>query len=121
MEERLRYEPAIIAGFSIGGAMTLRTTKKSVEENFCKIYGVGYYRLDSLLRYEKPVAHLRGPKGWKCDIYNLGDGIALATGHEPIGKRINSNLTTKYNLMAKQANHDYATIKELIKQFKEEI
>ncbi len=104
--------------------MKLKTTKKSVLQNFSAVYQVGYCRLYNLLRELKPVAYIENSTGWRADVYNLGDGIALTTGYTPFGQKIDSEVINEYEFKAKLArcteNKEAAT-NDLINQFKEEI
>lgn len=104
--------------------MKLKTTKKSVFENFCAVYQVGYCKLYNLLRCLDPIAYVANSYGWRADVYDLGNGIALTTGYAPFGKEIDSYITNEFEFKAKLArcNENYEVItSDLINQFKEEI
>ena len=73
--------------------MKFRTTKKYIIENGGPIISVPYCSLQTLLRYEKPVAYTAGRNGWGADIYTIG-GVTIVTGYAPFG-----NITPDYDTL----------------------
>lgn len=65
--------------------MKFRVTQKEIKANFSKIISVPYCSLQNLLNYESPVAYTARREGWAADIYDMGGGVAIATGYAPFG------------------------------------
>lgn len=82
--------------------MKYKTTKKEVMRGFYQVLACGYCELDSLLAYEGPEACVCGVNGWKADIYNVENGIAIVTGYAPFGKQIPYELVKKYEDQARK-------------------
>jgi len=66
--------------------MKLKATKKEMCDGFYKIISIGYCDLQSLLKYENPIAYSCGVYGWSCDYYNF-DGVLLSTGYSPLNAK----------------------------------
>ena len=49
----------------------LKTTKKDIKNNACKILKIHYCKAQTLLWYEYPFAYSAGNMGWACDYYNI--------------------------------------------------
>ena len=78
--------------------MKFKTSKKAVLEGYDKVISVGYNNLQSLLACENPIAYTVRNEGWGADIYDLGGGIAIATGYAPFGNIYpDYSLTKKYD------------------------
>ena len=73
--------------------MKFRTTKKYILNNGGPIISVPYCSLQTLLRYEEPVAYTAGRNGWGADIYTIG-GATIVTGYAPFG-----NITPDYDTL----------------------
>lgn len=65
--------------------MKFKTTQKAIRVNYNKIICVPYCELQNLLNYESPVAYTVRRDGWAADIYDMGGGVAIATGYAPFG------------------------------------
>lgn len=108
--------------------MKFKTSKKTMRDYYGKnLYCVGYCDLSYLLYYKNASAYSCGVYGWSCDYYEL-ENICISTGYSPIGKRINYELTKKYNDKARElinSTLDYEEVKQklnqLIKEFIQEI
>ena len=57
-----------------------KTTAKAIKDGYYKIISVGYCELQSLLKYESPIAYASGYYGWNFDVYDV-DGVAIVTGY----------------------------------------
>ena len=73
--------------------MKFKTTKSAIMNGYCKVLSVGYCDLQNLLRYHNPIAYTCGVYGWNCDIYQITDTFAIATGYRPFG-----NVKSDYSL-----------------------
>ena len=82
--------------------MKYKTTQKEVMNGFQTVISCGYCSLQFLLRYETPSAYTSGADGWKADIYDMGNGIALVTGYAPFGSRVPYEITKKYDSAAQK-------------------
>lgn len=65
--------------------MKFKTTQKAIKANYNTIICVPYCGLQNLLNYESPVAYTERREGWAADIYDMGGGVAIATGYAPFG------------------------------------
>lgn len=65
--------------------MKCRTIQKEVKANYSTIISVPYCSLQHLLAYESPIAYTKRREGWAADIYDVGGGVAIATGCAPFG------------------------------------
>lgn len=65
--------------------MKFKTTQKAVKAGYTTVIAVPYCDLQYLLNYESPVAYTVRREGWGADIYNMGGGVAIATGYAPFG------------------------------------
>jgi hypothetical protein len=67
--------------------MKMKTTKKYVQHFFGRnIIPIGYCHAQFLLRGREPMWYTTSRVyGWLADVYNLGDGLAIATGYAPFG------------------------------------
>ena len=81
----------------------LKTTKKSIKNNYYNILEIGYSDIQELLRYTEPFAYTCGIYGWNADIYEVTtehDGIynkiVICTGYRPFG-----NISVKYDTLRK--------------------
>jgi len=79
--------------------MKIRTSKKSFRHE--EVYGVGYCKLQYLLRSEEPIAYSAGIYGWSCDYYKIGD-IYISTGYSPIGKKADYKIVEHFNKLAEK-------------------
>tara|TARA_R100000781_G_C4048020_1_gene116458 strand:+ start:464 stop:814 length:351 start_codon:yes stop_codon:yes gene_type:complete len=86
--------------------MRLETTKKQIKENTHPdhLLAVGYCDLQYLLRFEKPFAFSKGVNGWACDYYEIefdNQTYIISTGYNPIGNRIDYDLTKNFEEIAR--------------------
>ncbi len=81
--------------------MKFKTTAKAIKEGYAKVYSVGYCDLETLLRYEEPVAYTAGVYGWNANIYQLNNYTALVTGYRPFGGHIDYQLVKEYENRAR--------------------
>jgi hypothetical protein len=58
-----------------------KTTSKALKDGCSAIIDVGYCDLQNLLKYRSPVAYNSGRDGWNYDVYDVGNGVAIATGY----------------------------------------
>ena len=73
----------------------IETTKKSVLSSYTCI-SIGYCELETLLKYESPVAFTCSKTyGWRADVYVFGN-VAIVTGYAPFGKHIIYDVVQKY-------------------------
>lgn len=86
--------------------MKLKTTKKSVKNEFNNIYSIGYCNAQYLLQGTKPFAYSTGTYGWSCDYYNI-DGVCISTGYSPIGESIGYDLVREYDNKAMKIFDNY--------------
>lgn len=86
----------------------IKTTKKSIMENYNNIISVGYCDLAFLLYYKEPIFYTTGIYGWNADIYVL-DNAVIVTGYRPFGDIHASyyGICHKYNEKARAIKEDY--------------
>ncbi len=65
--------------------MKYRATQKEIRDGFNAVIAVPYCSLPSLLTFESPIAYTVRREGWGADIYDVGNGVAIATGYAPFG------------------------------------
>ena len=51
--------------------MKFKTTQKEIKASYKNIIKVGYCELQTLLRYEEPIAYTTRREGWGADIYRI--------------------------------------------------
>lgn len=108
----------------------IETTKKSVMSSYTCIsimynlfvvspdirLSFGYCELETLLKYESPVAFTCSKNyGWRADVYVFGD-VAIVTGYAPFGTRISYDVVQKYE-KASYAIHSKEDMRKLIDTF----
>ena len=81
---------------------------------------VGYCQLQTLLKFENPIAYSSGFYGWSCDYYQVGS-VYICTGYSPIGKEVNYSLIKKYENAANAVETKEAMTKLLNDFVKEAI
>lgn len=110
--------------------MKFKTTQKEIRENYNKIICVPYCGLQTLLNYESPVAYTVRREGWAADIYDMGGGVAIATGYAPFGNiRPGYDICRKYEKQAEKIRYNYTLsydrqrdmLKSLAKKFVKEV
>lgn len=110
--------------------MKFKTTQKAIRANYNKIICVPYCGLQNLLNYENPIAYTSRREGWAADIYDMGGGVAIATGYAPFGNvRPGYDICRKYEKQAEKIRYNYALSydrkrdmsKSLAKEFVKEV
>ena len=80
----------------------IETTKKSVLSSY-RCISIGYCGLDTLLKYESPVAFTCSKSyGWRADVY-VFDDVAIVTGYAPFGTHV--SIVQKYEDKAYSRNN----------------
>ena len=100
--------------------MKYKTTNRAVSNGYRKIITVGYCELQTLLKYESPIAYASGVYGWNYDVYQYGN-VAIVTGYRSFPKGIHADYKTvrKYEAMASGKNRE--ELEQLIKLFIDEV
>ena len=110
--------------------MKFKTTQKEIRANFNKIICVPYCELQTLLDYESPVAYTVRREGWGADVYDIGGGVAIATGYAPFGNvRPGYDICRKYEKQAEKIRYNYDLsydrqrdmLKSITKEFVKEV
>lgn len=110
--------------------MKFKTTQKAIKANYNTIICVPYCGLQILLNYESPVAYTIRREGWAADIYDMGGGVAIATGYAPFGNiRPSYELRERYETDAEKICYNYSlaweerrdALRELQRAFIEEV
>ena len=98
--------------------MSIKATRKSINETFRNIYSIPYCALQYLTMDIAPMAYTCGVYGWNADIYAFGS-TALVTGYRPFGKEVDRDLIDKFENRAKQLVHDrrYSELSDLREEF----
>lgn len=66
--------------------MKYKTTKKAILSNYPNVIKVGYCSLQTLLKFESPVAYTCSRAyGWQADIYEITFDTVIVTGYAPFG------------------------------------
>ncbi len=108
--------------------MKVKTTQSAIKANFAAVICVPYCELQTLLAYETPFAYTVRREGWAADIYDMGGGVAIATGYAPFGNiRPDYDLLKKYENDAKKIGEYYdfdyekrkALLREAVREFVE--
>ena len=89
--------------------MKVKVTKRQILDNYCHVISVGYCDLQDLLRFKNANYYTCGVYGWNSDIYDMGCGVAIATGYRPFGnlKASYYHITKKYNDKARKVHDKY--------------
>ena len=61
------------------------TTQKYIKALYKYIIKVPYCRLQYLLAFENPIYYHANGLGWRADIYQITEDIAICTGYAPYG------------------------------------
>jgi len=98
--------------------MSIKATKKSINQTFLKVFCVPYGDIQYLTKDIAPIAYTCGMYGWNADVYAFGS-IAIVTGYRPFGKEVNRDLIDKFENRAKEIVHDrrYSELSELRNEF----
>ena len=90
--------------------------------NYAFVCSVSYCELQTLLKYENPIAYTSDNCGWRADIYEVDRCVAIVTGYAPFGDYAPSyELCQKYEKQAESIICDYnnLTFEEQRKQRKQ--
>ena len=88
--------------------MKLQVTKKQVNQNFGRIYKIGYCSAQNLLHFKSAFAYSCGIYGWSCDYYQIGN-VCISTGYQPIGESVDYHLLSEFDKKAEKIVNDYKT------------
>ena len=102
--------------------MKMKTTKKYMQHIFGRnIISVGYCAVQFLMQGREPMWYTTSRTyGWRADVYNLGDGLAIATGYIPFGDlKLSYDFIQKYETAAAEAlsRHDEAEHERIFQAF----
>lgn len=102
--------------------MKREVTRKYVQHIVGKgIIPIGYCKAYFLLRGREPMWYTTSRiYGWRADVYNLGDGLAIATGYAPFGNiKLSCDFVQKYETAAAEAiaKHDEAEHERIFQAF----
>ena len=81
--------------------MSIKATRKSINETFRNVYRVPYCGIQYLTMDIAPIAYTCGVYGWNADVYAFGS-IAIVTGYRPFGKAVDKNVIDSFENRAKQ-------------------
>jgi hypothetical protein len=81
--------------------MSIKATKKSINQTFLKVFCVPYCGIQYLTSDIAPIAYTCGVYGWNADIYAFGS-IAIVTGYRPFGKEVDKNVIDRFENRARQ-------------------
>lgn len=60
-------------------------TKSQIMKGYPVVISIGYCNLQNLLYYEIPRYYTIRLEGWGCDVYEINNCVAIATGYAPFG------------------------------------
>lgn len=90
--------------------MSIKVTRKELENTFCNIYCCGYCELEYTLRFAKCFGYNYGIYGWNYSVYMVDPDTIIITGYRGMfGKRIPFELTEKTEKKAQAICHDFHT------------
>lgn len=85
--------------------LKLKTTKKTIKDNYNYIMGVSYCKMQYMLMYERPSYYNAGGYGWACDNYIItldnGSDLIISTGYDYIKSK---NITFDHEILKKYEN-----------------
>lgn len=61
--------------------MKAKFTFSTMKNHRPVVLGIGYCRAQFLLNYLSPIAYNATRDGWACDLYEINDKYAIATGY----------------------------------------
>lgn len=84
--------------------MKMKTTIKTIRNNYRKVFSTGYCELQYIMKYEEPQFFNSGVYGWNCDVYvDYRRDIAITTGYRNMtGRSIPLEIIEKYTKVAKE-------------------
>lgn len=95
--------------------MKMQTTQKNILNSFAHVVSAPYCALQHVFAGTEPTAYTAGKYGWNADIYDVGDGIAIATGYRPFGKKIDRDFWATWEAAAQKAIADGGSLTEIIR------
>lgn len=66
--------------------MKTEITKKEIMSRFKKVYSLRFETGYKISRFINPDYYTCGKYGWNCDVFNIGNKVALSYGYRPFGK-----------------------------------
>ncbi len=66
--------------------MKTEITKKEIMSRFKKVYFLRFENGYNISRFIDPDYYTCGKYGWNCDVFNIGNQVALSYGYRPFGK-----------------------------------
>lgn len=66
--------------------MKIETTKKEIMSSFPKVYYLLQETGYEISCFFNPDYYTCGKYGWNCDVFNIGNNVALTYGYRPFGK-----------------------------------
>nr|DAM93906.1 MAG TPA: hypothetical protein [Caudoviricetes sp.] len=102
--------------------MKRKVTKKYAQYIVGKgIIPIGYCHAQFLLHGRKPMWYTSSKTyGWRADVYNLGEGLAISTGYAPFGDiKLSYDFVKEYETAAFEAiaKHDEAEHERIFQAF----
>jgi hypothetical protein len=95
--------------------MKMQTTQKNVMNSFAHVVSAPYCALQHVFAGTEPTAYTAGKYGWNADIYDMGDGIAIATGYRPFGEKIDRDFFPAWDAAAQKAIAEGGAIAEVVR------
>ena len=98
--------------------MSIKATRKSINETFRSIYQVPYCSVQYLMSDVSPMAYTCGVYGWNADVFAFGS-VALVTGYRPFGKEVDKEFVDSFENRARQLcqTRKYSELAELREEF----
>ena len=91
--------------------MKLKTTAKEVKRVSKVVLKIRYGYLQTLLKYETPVAYTSGSDGWFSDIYMYAGGT-ICVGRKPFGQEADSELIDEFENKARKVVDEFGYSRE---------
>lgn len=105
--------------------MKTRATRKEIVQNFPKVYYLPQMTGYEISRYLFPSYYTCGKYGWNCDVFVIGNGIALTYGNRPFGEKYPEeelkNLTKKLDNLNLRYDVNAIDFKTMIEKARETI
>ena len=98
--------------------MSIKATRKSINETFRSVYQVPYCSVQYLTMDIAPMAYTAGIYGWNADVYAMGS-TAIVTGYRPFGKEVNKEVVDSFENRASQLcqTGKYSELADLREEF----
>lgn len=86
--------------------MKTKTTKRAIMHAYENVIKVYYCDLQDALKWREPNFYTAGVHGWNCDVYVIGYGTVIVTGHRPFGNiELPREVTNTLNKCAVSITH----------------